>query len=264
MATSVGSRSVACSSPSLRNEKTRQAYTNLTLAQPYDPNPPEIIDTSKLQENVLELPEGIDCPEDTVFLVAAGDNNAGNRDDPRFPPRGEYTVLAVRSNGRLHVVSHTIISHLERQSGGDKRRIGIDPFSEDYADAVYALLDRDYVAADGRLLRVRKTLVDCGWQTEEAWRFCTTPTSKALGIIPIRGDGTERSNRRVPLLPVGGALRRSKKSGRSYLYIGTRDAKDECARRLAIPTPGPGSVTFAANLPDTYYESLLAQRLVEL
>ncbi|KTR06892.1 hypothetical protein NS365_05510 [Aureimonas ureilytica] len=251
---------------SLRNEKTRQAYVNLTLAQPYDPAPPILVDTTKLQENVLDaeaLPDGIDCPEDAVYLVAAIDNQKGVRDDPRNPPRGEMTVMAACRNNRWHVIAHHVISHLVQERDGHTKRIGFDPFDEDYADQVWDILDKEYVAGDGRLLKIRKCLVDVGWQTEAAYKFCTLPGSRERGILPIRGDTTERAGRRVTLLPTNGTLRKSKKSGRNYLWIGTRDAKDECARRLAIPAPAPGSISFSRSLPETYFEGLIAERLVE-
>ena len=243
-----------------KDPTTRQTFVNLWLAQPFEDVPISTMKADDLAENVLDL-GGFDVPDDTVFCVQAIDNQDNGRNGIT---RGEATIFAIRANQRIHVASHRSIDHVERVTvHGEVKRIQFDPFSEEYADEVHASIDRELTSPSGKKFRIKATFVDCGWQTELAYAFCTNPESKRRGIVPIRGDVTERGAKRVTLLPAGANLRKAKSSGRSYLWIGTRDGKDEVARRLSLPVPAPGSITFAPDLPESYFESLTAESLVK-
>jgi len=128
---------------------------------------------------------------------------------------------------------------------------------------VEALLSKVYKRADGTEFRISATAIDSGghftqavylfarkWQRRHvlAVKGASTPGRPILGrpsFVDITHQGKKLTN------------------GAKLWIIGTDTAKAAIYNRLRLDKPGPGFLHFPDGLPDTYYEQLTAEKMVQ-
>jgi phage terminase large subunit GpA-like protein len=138
-----------------------------------------------------------------------------------------------------------------------------DPRREEVWQRVDDLvINRLFKRADGRLMRVRLTMVDSGGHcTSDVYKFCRTRLPRVFAIKGYGGPGKA--------IIIGGKAR-EKHEGTWLIRLGVDTLKDEFHSRLDVLSPGPGFCHWPA-LPtgepvcgytEEYFRQLIAERRV--
>ena len=118
-------------------------------------------------------------------------------------------------------------------------------------DRLEAAIQQDWLAEDGRPLRIRATCIDIGGHfSKQVYRFCRR-TGLRGKVHPIKG--ATRPQQKLAI--------RSGSKARLWL-VDTVAAKDTVLSRLKIEAPGWGFIHFPKDTEPALFEQLLAERPV--
>jgi len=113
-----------------------------------------------------------------------------------------------------------------------------------------------FTCQDGRVLRIRSVAIDTGGHhTQRAYEFCRGRASRK--VFPVKGRAGNH-----PVWP--NKTTKTKLSQGVQLYlVGVDTAKDQLRSALAVSNPDrPRAVSFAADLPDSYFVQLTSEKRV--
>ena len=209
--------------------ETLRVFINTVLAETWDEDAGESVDSYKLKERAEEL--GDQLPRDVVILVAGIDT----QDD-----RLEITVGGFTRDESLYIIAHDVLY-------GDPSGHQLWQDLDDY-------LDRVYKHPLGVEMTVRGSCIDSGGHhTSQVYSYVRKNAHRR--VFAIKGVGGESR-------PLVG--RPSKNNiGKVRLFpIGSDTVKSLIYGRLKIED-GAGMIHFNSILDDEYFEQLTSERRVE-
>ena len=200
-------------------------------------------------------------------LSYSAPNNTLERDENEFLRRRvEYNAQLPESCLILTAavdVQHDRLEFEVAGWGAGEIRYGVlrgNIFGNTAESAVWAeldkVLDADYKFADGRALKISRTFVDSGYNTDAVYNYCER--RQVRGVFPIKGKSGA-----IPLLYQFG---KPKNSNVILVILGVDTGKAEVMARLEIAENDAKSMVFpksdTAGYNEIYFKELLAERLV--
>jgi phage terminase large subunit GpA-like protein len=175
-----------------------------------------------------------DAVPSSVVLLTAG---VDVQDD-----RLEVTVLGWSGNQSVHVLGHS-------QLWGSPGEPAVWSEMDD-------LLRQAHHTSDGRQLRIRAACVDSGGHhTQKVYDFCRPLTGRNVWAVKGRSGS-------YPIWPTR-TTKPTKTKGIALFMVGVDSAKDTLRAMCAVKNKDlPHYVGFSADLPDTYFQQLTAERRI--
>lgn len=209
-----------------------QSFINTKLGQCWEDRSGEKVD----HEALLARRESWDAsaiPDDIVLLTAGVDVQ-----DDRF----EISII-----GWTAAEQSRVIDHLQIWGAPGEAQIW-----QELDDALLA----QYSTQDGRLLRIRSCCIDTGGHhTQRCYEFARSRTGRK--VFPIKGRSGNH-----PVWPTRVSKTKLSQGVRLYL-VGVDTAKDQLRSALAVTNQDrPRYVSFAADLPDSYFVQLTSEKRV--
>ena len=209
--------------------ETLRVFVNTVLAETWDEDAGESVDSHKLKERAEDL--GDELPRDVVILVAGIDT----QDD-----RLEITVAGFTRDESVYIIAHDVLYG--------------DPSGHQLWQDLDEYLERKYQHPLGIELTVRGSCIDSGGHhTSQVYSYVRKNQHKR--VFAIKGVGGD-----------GRALvgRPSKNNiGKVSLFpIGSDTVKSLIYGRLKIED-GAGMIHFNTTLDDEYFKQLTSERRVE-
>lgn len=191
---------------------------------------------SRREEYEAELPEGVLC-------LTCGVDTQDNR--------LEYEVVGYGLNGENWGIERG-------------RMIGV-PSDDDVWERLDRVIDRSYLFADGKALKVSVTFVDSGGHyTQDVYEQCNARLNKR--VFAIKGKGGEGIPFTRPPSKVD-IIKEGVKVGKAWLYIiGTDAGKVYIMSGLKVKEPGRRYSHFPSNpekgYDSSYFAELLSEKMV--
>ena len=209
-----------------------QSFINTKLGQCWEDRTGEKVDHEALMAR-RESWDAHAVPDDIVLLTAGVDV----QDD-----RIELSVIGFTASEQMRV-----IDHLQIWGAPGEAQIW-----QELDDALLA----QYDAQDGRRLRIRCVALDTGGHhTQRAYEFARTRANRK--VFPIKGRSGNH-----PVWPTRVSKTKLSQGVRLYL-VGVDTAKDQLRSALAVTNAErPRYVSFAADLPDSYFVQLTSEKRV--
>lgn len=145
----------------------------------------------------------------------------------------------------------------------DFGRLYGDPGQDGVWQELDAIRRRPLPHACGKTMRVEACAIDSGGHhTHEVYAYCRARESER--VFAVKGDGDPKKPVRGKASMIDVNVRgRTLKRGCRLWFVGTHQAKNLLANRLALEQPGPGFIHLPAEgLPDDYLEQLTAEERV--
>jgi phage terminase large subunit GpA-like protein len=219
-----------------------QVYYNTRLALCWD-NVSERFKAEQLKELAEDFPLGI-VPERALVLTAAVDVQ-GNR--------LEVQVMGWAQGMERWTVNYHVVSG--------------DPAEKATWDELDQILKTPIRNARGRNMVIRAVAVDTGGHhTQEVYDFCRRRKRRIVAgqeqrVLAIKGAskaGRPVISSRPSLVDIN-IRGRVEKYGAEIWMIGTDTAKDWIYNRLLLTADGPGAIHYSKDLPDEYFDQLVAE-----
>lgn len=186
-------------------------------------------------------------------VLTAGIDTQRGKDDPSqkdwLPPRHEIQVVAWGAGEEAAVIGYYILP-------------ATVPFDQEAKAALDEIIFRKWMREDGREMQIATAAFDCSFMIDSVLTYCQHST-RARVCVPVRGEN-ETTEKLAPIIISKPGVHAQ--TGRQFVNIGTRAAKNALSERLRRETPGPGYVHFpsslqAAMLPGyDYFKGLFAER----
>lgn len=207
-----------------------QSFVNTKLGQCWEDRTGEKVD----HEALISRREAWDShaiPDDVTLLTAGVDVQ-----DDRF----EISIIGWTASEQARV-----IDHLQIWGAPGEAQIW-----QELDDALLSQYSTQY----GRLLRIRSCCIDTGGHhAQRTYEFCRTRASRK--VFPVKGRAGNH-----PVWP--NKLTKTKLSQGVQLYlVGVDTTKDQLRSALAVTnSERPRYVSFAADLPDSYFVQLTSEK----
>jgi len=214
------------------NDSELKSFVNTTLGETWEAEV-EQTDESELKRRAEDYPLGV-VPMGGLILGAGVD---------------------VQSN-RFEVVTYAF-GIGEEMWAVDYKKIDANPAVQSEWNKLADYLDKPIKHASGSMLKIEAEAVDTGGHfTHQAYIF-SRHRKKTYAIKGDSQPGKPIKARRswVDINHNGRTL----KKGCKLWMVGTDTAKDLIFGRLGVPTPGPGYIHFSKQLPDEFYQQLVAE-----
>lgn len=209
-----------------------KVFINTRLAETYEEN----LDGEGIEEEILSnRVEDYDAAPAGVLVVTIG---VDVQDD-----RLELEVIGWGKGEESWTLAYHVLP-------GDP---GTKEVWEDLDDIYESLVPHEIYAP----LKVRCMCIDAGGHhAEQVYNYVKMKQRQRRRVYWIRGASQ-------PWRPIVGKLvTNDPKRGRGF-FVGTDTAKDSIFSRFKIEEPGEGYCHFKADLPDSYFEGLTAEKLVK-
>ncbi|MDP1925757.1 MAG: phage terminase large subunit family protein [Thiobacillus sp.] len=219
-----------------------QVYYNTRLALCWD-NVSERFKADQVKALAEDFPLGV-VPARALLLTAAVDVQ-GNR-------------LEMQVFGWAHGMERWTVNY---------HVISGDPAEKATWDELDQILKTPIRHASGRQMVIRAVGIDTGGHhTQEVYDFCRKRKRRIVGgqeqrVLAIKGAskaGRPVISSRPSLVDVN-IRGRIEKFGAEIWMIGTDTAKDWIYNRILLTTDGPGAIHYSKELPDEYFEQLVAE-----
>ncbi|MCX2696234.1 terminase gpA endonuclease subunit [Ochrobactrum chromiisoli] len=219
-------------------------FINNVLAEPWDDLGGEAIDTDSLKS--LRIPYRAEVPDDVVVLTLGGDTQTNKEglkggDHDSIASR-EVSVVGWNKKRMPRLILHKVI-------------LG-EPGDADADDELDEIINRRFKKADGTEMKISASAIDLGGTYgDQTKAFAKSRSTKR--VWAVKGNNIAKGKRSTSVWPR--KVSRSTRNGSSWYMVDTQLAKDAIGRMLAIR--GPGSATFPADIPDSYFDGLSAEKL---
>ncbi|GJD97468.1 terminase gpA endonuclease subunit [Methylobacterium iners] len=239
----------------IKDPDQRQPFMNLVRARPWQPEGPGTVDAHTLADRCEAYPDG-HMPAGVLTVTAGVDTQEGGRNGK---PRHEIVFVGYGEGEESWILDRVVIDGVPGVDRDGKPVMeDLEPFSPDAARAVWAALDRDWVTADGEVLRPEAVVVDVGYDMNRALAFCHHRESRKRKVIAGKGR-REAHGSRMPIITKRASV---SKSGYEFQPIGTQSAKDTVYRRLGYKVGGAESIHAPEHLRrDALWDHLAAESL---
>ncbi|MGW9821933.1 phage terminase large subunit GpA-like protein [Methylorubrum extorquens] len=230
-----------------------KTFVNTKLGEPWE----DVVIKRRPNATVIATerprPYRAEVPGWARYLTMAVDTQEGHHDPDRKdyrPPRHELAVKAWGPQEESALVYYAVIP-------------ATTPFDQAAQAALDEVLFRKWKREDGKLMTVLVNAVDCGYMMDEAITYCQG-TKRAAFCRPVHGQ-RETTVELAPVIISKPGVHQQ--SGRQFVLLGTRQAKNIIDRRLhEVSEPGPGYMHIPSSLGDAmpvgydYFEGLMAER----
>jgi len=200
-----------------------QPFVNLRLGQTFKVTYGQEIKSEKFLERLetyaAEVPAGVE------FLTLGGDVQSG-----QVNPRIEAAVYGWGRGLECWLIGHFVLPG--------------DPAQSEVWSALDLLLQRRFIRADGKEMRIQAAAIDSGGHhTAETYAFCNERRSRRVWAIKGRAEKNGHRSKIWPRKP-------SSKLGNVWYMIGGNAARDWAYGSLAVTQPGPRYVHYPENPAD--------------
>lgn len=226
-----------------------QPFVNLVLGEPWDALEGKTVKPEGLAAR--SKPFASECPDGVVVATCGIDVQSGSEDQEKVdakPPRLEVQIVGHGRGGESWVLGYWVLDRHE-------------PFTADSRAELDALLQRRFRKADGTEVPVTATAIDTGGGYGDAVKSYAASRT-AWNVWAVKGRNNRLGTRSASVWPARVSRAKGSMAGFAHRMIDTQLAKDVLGRRLKIESAGPGFVHFPKSLPDSYFHSLAAEKLV--
>ena len=218
-----------------------QGFTNETLAETWE-EAYEQTESSLLQRRAkAERHPMMVVPRDACVVVGTVDVQAD---------RWEYMARAIGRDGQAWVIDYRVL-------------YGNPAALEEWKRVVEPLIDATYRHAGGARIRISGLAIDTGYLTHTCYEFVRR--HKHRGVYAVKGDGKVglaiKSRRTLVDVNIRGKKLRK---GVELWTVGTDTAKDLLHGRLQLEGDGPGRQHFAAELPESFFKGMTAEKRLQM